>query len=335
MLVKPLLLSGNQSLVHNVTHSPVGGHLLRLLERLDKYRPDQFRVLTYHRVDAQPAFEQQMAYLAENYCVISVSELLAAYRGGRRLRPRSVLITFDDAYRNFAELAWPVLRRHRLPVTLFVPTAFPDNPEQLFWWDRLRHALTATPRRDQIETPSGSMLLATAAQRRRAYKRLRAIIETLPHTEAVAWTYRLCAELGASEPEHEVLSWDELRRLAAEGVTLGAHTQTHPLLSRVSPQQARDEALGSLIDLRREIGRVLPIFAYPSGQFNDQVVDSLRTAGFLLAFTTVRGTNDLHRSDQLRLRRNNIGEQATLPVLRARLLHASPYLNRLRPLLND
>jgi hypothetical protein len=113
-----------------------------LLERVDGRRPDLFRVLMYHRVDepdAHPAlypglisatpaaFDQQMRYLAGNYRVLSMPEVLDACRTRTALPPRAVVITFDDAYCDFAEHAWPTLQRYSLPATLLVPTAFPDH----------------------------------------------------------------------------------------------------------------------------------------------------------------------------------------------------------------
>ncbi|MBM2850638.1 MAG: Polysaccharide deacetylase [Anaerolineales bacterium] len=104
-----------------------------LLEQAGGARPNLLGVLTYHRVDepgAHPAlypglisatpevFGQQMDYLATNYHVVSVRELIEVYRTGGVLPPRSVTITFDDACHDFAEYAWPILKRYRLPVTL-------------------------------------------------------------------------------------------------------------------------------------------------------------------------------------------------------------------------
>jgi peptidoglycan/xylan/chitin deacetylase (PgdA/CDA1 family) len=59
-----------------------------------------------------------------------------------------------------------------------------------------------------------------------------------------------------------ILSWDMLRWLAREGVTLGAHTRSHPLLNRISLGEVRAEAAGSWRDLEREIGTALPILAH-------------------------------------------------------------------------
>jgi peptidoglycan/xylan/chitin deacetylase (PgdA/CDA1 family) len=320
------------SILGRALSSSIGNSLMTLLERMEVRRPNLFQVLTYHRIKNLAAFEQQMRYLATNFNVISMAELLAACQGARMLPARTVMITFDDAYKNFAQCAWPVLRRHRLPVTLFVPTAYPDHADRLFWWDRLEHGLSHTPRRDSLETPAGRFPLGTASERSRAYLRLRDYVKSLPHTIALAWTDEICGALGATEPEHGVLGWDALRQLAHQGVTLGAHTQTHPLLNRVPMEEAQDEAVGSLRDLRREIGDVLPVLAYPDGRVTDDIVKALEAAGFALAFTTVRGTNDVRTADRLRLRRINVGERAALPVLRARLLQATPYLNQWRPL---
>jgi peptidoglycan/xylan/chitin deacetylase (PgdA/CDA1 family) len=313
-----------------VLGSPVGERFTTLLERMEMRRPNLVQILTYHRIRDAAAFEQQMRYVATHFHVASMQELLSACAGGCALPPRSAMITFDDAYRNFAECAWPVLRRLGLPVTLFVPTAYPDQPERLFWWDRLEFALSHTARRDQLQTSAGRFPLKTAADRARAYRQMRVYVKSLPHANALAWTDEVCGALETPAPPHCVLSWDALRRLAREGVTLCPHTRTHPLLNRIPTEEAREEAVGSWGDLEREIGSVLPAFAYPDGRVTNDVVEALRGAGFALAFTTERGTNDLRTADRLRLRRINVGERATVPILRARLLEATPYLDRWR-----
>ena len=319
----------------SVTDNAIGGHILSLLERLQLERPNLLRVLTYHKVEDPAGFDQQMRYLDQHHHVISMADVLEAVEGNAPLPPRSVLITFDDGYRNFADCAWPIMKRRGQPATLFVPTAFPDQPDNIFWWDRLDHALHHTRHRDELQTPIGRLSLASKQQRHQAFVSLRQHLKRLPYSEVLAWTYQLCQELDTPEPESQILGWDELRQLAAEGVTLGAHTRTHPFLDQLSSQEAQNEAIGSLKDLEREVGQTLPVFAYPGGRFREDIVQALRQAGFALAFITIRGVNDLRAADPLRLRRINIGHQATVQVLRARLLHATWYLNYLRPVVSS
>ena len=248
-----------------------------------------------------------MQFLAKRYHVLSMADLEAAWTDGRRLHPMSVLITFDDAYRDFAEIAWPVMQQYGLPATLFVPTGYPDHPERVFWWDRIHQAVWNSPRRTSLETPVGSLPVETAEQRTAAVKGLASYVKALPHHEAMDAIDRFCGELAVPESRNEVLGWEELRRLANEGVTLGAHTQTHPLMNRMSLEEAREEAVGSLRDIEREVGGQPAVLAYPAGGCTDEVARMLEREGFRFAFTTERGLNDMRTADRLLLRRINMG----------------------------
>ena len=235
-----------------------------------------FTVLTYHRVgDAGSGppgivsctpeqFERHMAWLGRSGRAVPLEALLLARTEGRPLPRGSVLVTFDDAYEDFRDEAWPVLRRHGVPVTLFVPTAFPDS-DRRFWWDRLFAALRAAPAR-MLDTPVGPLSLTSPDEQVAAYRRLRERVKSLPHDEAMALVDRLVAELGP-EPAGVpgVLGWEALRELAAEGVALAAHSRTHPLLNRLPAERLDEEIAGSMADLRERTGAGTPAFVYPGG----------------------------------------------------------------------
>jgi peptidoglycan/xylan/chitin deacetylase (PgdA/CDA1 family) len=244
--------------------------VVAILDRTGGDRQNLLRVLTYHRVDAPQArpwldpvlisaspevFEVQMKYLSANYQPISVFDVIDALERDDRkvLPPRAVLVTFDDAYQDFAQHAWPVLKRYRIPVTLFVPTAFPDHPERLFWWDRLFHALHSTAK-SEISTPTGNLAIGTHLERSQAILRLKNHIKSLPNDLAIAFVEDLEQQLDITPQANCVLGWKELRKLAQDGVTLAPHTQTHPIMNHIPPSAMQHEALDSLHDLQREIG---------------------------------------------------------------------------------
>jgi peptidoglycan/xylan/chitin deacetylase (PgdA/CDA1 family) len=294
-------------------------HAVGLLERAGRPLPGVLHVLTYHRVDeperapelypgligATPGeFEEHMRFLASSCRPLTLLELLAVRRGEAPLPPHAVLVTFDDAYRSVAEHAWPIMRRHGVPLTLFVPTAYPGLGGNVFWWDRLWSALEGR--------------YATPDERLRAYRRLREHVKSLPHDEAMAYVDGLSGEPGG-ETRPSVLDWDELRGLAAEGVALGPHSRTHPLLDKVSRAEADEEVLGSLGDLEREVGPTPRVFAHPGGA-GEGMTSLLEEQGFELAFLTRRGVNDVTRADWLRLRRINVGRSFGLAGIRVQLL---------------
>jgi peptidoglycan/xylan/chitin deacetylase (PgdA/CDA1 family) len=261
-----------------------------------------------------------MRHLAANYEVVSVLDVAKTFENQNRklLPPRAVVITFDDAYSDFEEYAWPILKHYRLPVTLFVATAYPDHPERVFWWDRVFNAIHTTEK-GELNTPIGRLSISTVAQRKQAYKLLKNHFKKLPNEVAIKEVEHLSSKLGVSPMANCVLGWDSLRKLVSEGVTLGAHTRTHPIMNYITLDDLHNETVGSKQDLLREIGSVPQVFAYPSGIHNQDAVKAVEQAGFALAFTTERGINEVGHADRLRLRRINVGMRTTLPLLRAQL----------------
>jgi len=304
------------------------------------------RVLMYHRVtepasaagdsasliSARPAdFDRQMRHLAKYYRVVSAQQVLESLRHERALPDRAVLITFDDGYRDFGEVAWPVLRRYRLPATLFVPTAYPDHPERAFWWDRLAHALAITCRQSLDHPACGKLALQNRQARDASLRVLKRLLKAVPHVEAMRLVEELCQELAGDAPVRgKVLTWRELRELAADGVTVGAHTQTHPALTQLPIEHARAEIRGSWADLKRELGTVLPVFAYPFGDHNDVVAEMVRAEGFEMAVTCSDGYSRIPLTDPVRLRRTNITMRTTPLVFRMRLTRLGSYLDNIR-----
>jgi hypothetical protein len=89
-----------------------------------------------------------------------------------------------------------------------------------------------------------------------------------------------------------VLSQKDLLRLQSEGMTIGAHTVSHPLLSKVSDACARNEIEGSRALLESALGRPVQAFAYPFGSPEAVTGRDLRLAkraGFSCAFMNVGG----------------------------------------------
>ena len=304
------------------------------------------RVLTYHRVldpagaaasdpalvSATPAvFDRQMRHLAERYRPVSAEAVLAAARGERALPHRAVLVTFDDAYRDFGEVAWPILRRRGIPATVFVPTAYPGEPAREFWWDRLHRAASASRCASLDLAPLGSLPLDGVEARRASIRALQDYLKRAPHAEAMLLVERICAALGEVAPARgEVLGWGELRELAREGVALCAHTRTHPVLDRIPLAEARAEIRGSRDDLLREIGSSPPLFAYPFGAFDAAVAEVVREEGFELAVTCLDGHNPLPFREPARLTRTNITTRTSPLIFALRLLPLFAHLDRWR-----
>ena len=280
------------------------------------------RAVLYHRVgnggaDASclapsqltasgPVFERQLRHLARCYHPIHCDELLAALRGVHTLPPRAVALTFDDGYRDFAEVAWPLLKRYGVPAVLFVPTAYVGDTAGPFWWDALWQMLAATTRRALPLPGGGEVELSNDAQRTSAAVALEVELKRLDPARRRAWLGHLGEQLGSQPRTSSAhLTWRELRQLAADGVTIAAHSRTHELLDQLPANELRMEVAGSRDDLVRELGACPPVFAYPNGNANRRVLGAVRAAGFEAAFSVKRGISRIPGSDPLLLRRDH------------------------------
>jgi peptidoglycan/xylan/chitin deacetylase (PgdA/CDA1 family) len=83
--------------------------------------------------------------------------------------------------------------------------------------------------------------------------------------------------------EYRLLSHEQLREMAASGMEIGAHTCTHPDLSRMDRSAIRSEVEGSRQELEDKLGVAVTSFAYPFGRWNEVAVDVVQSVGFTLA----------------------------------------------------
>ncbi|NDA25938.1 MAG: polysaccharide deacetylase family protein [Verrucomicrobia bacterium] len=107
------------------------------------------------------------------------------------------------------------------------------------------------------------------------------------------------AEGGEARP---VMNDVQIREWMAAGNWIGAHTCTHPRLSQIPRDRAREEITTSKKKLEDRFGIPIDHFAYPYGDYDDAVVEMVREAGFRTACTMDRGVN-YQNADPFRLKR--------------------------------
>jgi peptidoglycan/xylan/chitin deacetylase (PgdA/CDA1 family) len=264
-----------------------------------------FPVLAFHRVndDDDPfmpslpttLFAARMEHIARHYTVLTVENLVERLREGRVPR-RALALTFDDGYRDNLTHAAPILARYGLPATIFLTTGYIGTREML-WFDRLAVALKTTDRTHLRVAGQASLVLASRAERVRALQVTLSYLKGMPDTERRQTLDQLLRDLGVGPfdgPKRQMLSWDEVGVLRGLGFSVGAHTVTHPILSRLSPEEAWREIDDSGRAIEKALGSRPRAFAYPNGGADDVTETTVRLvkeAGFACAVTTRRGLN--------------------------------------------
>jgi peptidoglycan/xylan/chitin deacetylase (PgdA/CDA1 family) len=192
-----------------------------------------------------------------------------------------------------------VFARYDCPVTVFLITGFLDGGTWM-WWDRVRFAT------DQTRLTRGTLnvgstvfdfsLTDVKSRRdlaREIVVRLKVLADRDREPAQRAVEDRLEVVIPAAPPpEFGPMSWDQVRTLAAAGMSFGPHSITHPILARTDDGRSRVEITGSWVRLAEQVPGAVPIFCWPNGDetsFGDRERRLAEEIGMIGALSTMPG----------------------------------------------
>lgn len=283
-------------------------------------------ILMYHRIStsddpffpavSEKVFREQMAYVRRSYRVLSMDELVQYWQEGQKVPARSLAVTFDDGNAPTWSVACPILKEFEIPVTIFLATS-PTEENSFIWTDLLRWWFKLTCAQHcsiHVNGRNSEWLLNSVEERLCALRELSLILKNLENDQRKMVLDQLERELGVKRsdlPDQWLLTWDRVRSMREGNVKFGAHTMTHPILSRMSAEEARYEIFESKRRLEEILNEKVKHFAYPNGEmgdFNRDHEELVARAGFDSASSTILGLND-HESNRYALRRIYAGEE--------------------------
>ncbi|TGN41521.1 polysaccharide deacetylase family protein [Marinobacter confluentis] len=287
-----------------------GGY--KFAQRLTAYHP---RMLMYHRFTTPESdsrvlgvsaerFEEQVAYIARHHNPITVTEMIRGCFEGEKLPRHAIAITVDDGYEDFYRIAWPILRRYKVPATFYVTTGFVDGrlwlwPDQLSWiLDNAR--ASGISLRPFVNDGESVVPPSTNEEKQSLFSRLVGYLLHIPDEKKHAFLRAIAAQWEIHVPESapdwaSPVTWAQLAEMQTEGLEVGGHTVTHPSLSQVGLGQARNEIFGARDALVANLGDRPRSFCYPNGTQEDFVAEQvpiIRQANFtgaVVAFADAQG----------------------------------------------
>ena len=255
-------------------------------------------VMLYHRVcpserqsfpDYQSlsleAFEKQMEYFSRNYEILSLDKLIEFFEVGRSLPKKSLVITFDDGYKDNFLYAYPILERHNIPATIFLVTGHVDS-DDMFWWDRVSYAIHHTSIKRMDLDDLGSFWLRTERDKSIVARAINARLTLLSddrRTVLLEKLLELCQVETRGLGRKLILTWDEVREMDGKEITFGAHSVSHPSLSTIPVEQARAEIVQSKKKIEEKLGKEVTAFCYPFGHYNAESICLVKENGFKCA----------------------------------------------------
>jgi peptidoglycan/xylan/chitin deacetylase (PgdA/CDA1 family) len=291
-------------------HQMGGLATLRLVHR------GKFRVLMFHEFDESLGKNLDLIcdYISRNYEPVPLSAIAGAIYSKRRLPANALTVTVDDGYRNFLVYGYPIFKKYGISTTVYAVAGFADGRLWL-WTDQVAFVLGQTAKRAcSVEVEKGKVLdldLSSATLRSQATQSLWEALKEVPNQHRLEFLSGLASSCGVEIPslppaERRAMSWDEMRALAADGVEIGCHTDSHPILSRLSDQaELEREIRGAKEVMEARLKRRVDHFSYPNGReidISEAAVACVREAGFASSVTCTYGLNTL-QVNPLRIKR--------------------------------
>ena len=293
--------------------------LLRALTALASPGSERGRLLTFFflRVLAQPdplqpgevdarRFDTILRWIGEQFRVLPPLQACEALAGGN-LPARAAILTFDDGYRDNHDVALPILQRQRMKAAFFIATGYLGDGVQFN--DRLTE-LFRELQGDSLDIGwlgLGTLKVGSLHDRLQALDRVREAVKYLDPEARLEAVERLQSACGVSGDAlrcgRVMMTPEEVASLAGNGMEIGGHTVTHPILQAVDDATAYEEIVGGRDALNGILGRAPLMFAYPNGKpgadFGSKHAAMASDAGFRFAFSTHRGVATRHTDPML------------------------------------
>ena len=265
-----------------------------------------FQILMYHGIDGAPtpflptlgrkAFENQMEYLSSHCQVIGLDEIVARMKE-RDIPERAVVLTFDDGYRSVYKHAFPILKKYGISATCFLPTEV-IGTGRVLWHDYVCWAISVTKKSVLLDFGGYDRdTLTTEKDKEKATERILWYLRSLEDQQRNEEIERLGEKLAVANEisaSDLMLTWEQVWEMHQEGICFGAHTVTHPILSKLPIDKALQEIRQSRKIIQDHIPTQVTTFAYPSGRaqdFTPGIKDLVRDEGFLCAVSTIQKSN--------------------------------------------
>jgi peptidoglycan/xylan/chitin deacetylase (PgdA/CDA1 family) len=284
---------------------------------------------------------RQLGFLQSRYNIIAPEEFRLWCEQGRELPAHSVLLTCDDGLVNSVIEMLPILQEFRASCLFFITGASVDDTITMLWYEELYLMLLQSENTVALHIPEISLnTRATGWRQKRALwwqlvkhlsqfdrVRRRALLNEVRVQLALSERWNSTRSSEALRRRFSLLTPAELSQLLDAGMTVGAHSLSHPILSRLPAELAWKEIRDSRYSLEATLGKRVWAFAYPFGDpfsVGPREFEMARRAGFTCAFLNVDNSKNA-AMNYLALPRVHVTGNMSLPEFEAHIsgLHSS------------
>ncbi len=283
-------------------------------------------IINYHRfterpqgvIDIEPAFthlikdfKKELDFIQRYFRILPLDEVVEKLKNGEEFNQPTVSITIDDGYKDSHDLILPILKENNIPVTIFLSTDFIGTNDRI-WIDRLGETILNT--RQKSVSLNGlfnirHLALTSLRKKRQSYRVIVDKMKELQINVREKTLSHIKEQLGKVPIMVPImLNWEEVKLMSKSRISFGAHTCTHPILTKMPLEDAKREIADSkkMIEERLGLGIEVKHFAYPNGRlqdFNEELRAYCKQIGFESISGYENNGGNLHTDDVFTLKR--------------------------------
>jgi peptidoglycan/xylan/chitin deacetylase (PgdA/CDA1 family) len=277
-------------------------------------------IINFHEVNDPVWFENTVNYLKRKYDPVQLPELISLFNNGSSL-DRVCHIMVDDGDRSFYNVIYPILKKNKLPATIFVSPYAAANRVN-FWFQEIvgydKEKLL------KIISEVADINVKSLVKYSLIY-----IFKCLTIDIILEIINRYQKVYMPDKKPCQNMSVNELMEIENSGlVTIGAHTLRHPILANEELTISKKEIESSITDLADILGHAIHYFAYPNGipglDFGQREMDILTNSGCTHSFSNESG-NLNYSSSLLSIPRFSLTCMESLSYMKIKLSFGSKW----------
>lgn len=277
---------------------------------------NKLNIVTYHRVSdsydsTNPKniqyyqFYEQISWLKKHFTVLPLP-LALELCASNSLPKRAVCITVDDGYEDSYDIIFKRLQQENLKATFFIST---EGLERGSLWDeRIHYAVFSAPTSiSTITVATTDYLMSSEKSRINSRYQLTEMAKYMTLADRNKLIEELYQQCQVKDNNDSFLSAEQIQEMHAAGMTIGAHTHSHPILAQENSTCAYNEIKKSKEILESIIDHSVEYFAYPNGKlgqdFTQEHIDMVKDIGFNSALSTDWGALSNMKQDRFKIKR--------------------------------
>ena len=233
-------------------------------------------------------FEKQIKTLKSKYRIVSIDEFNKNIK--KKKNDFTVVITFDDGYKDNLIHALPILEKYKIPATIYITTRFLDNDTWMWWYEIKKEILNKSELKFKFKNLKYNFVINSDKEKKLTFEKIRKLFLDSKERDQIQLIEEITGTKERKSYSDICLSKEDLIALDKNPlITIGSHSHTHLNLSILDKENLLYEINKANEKLENLLSHKIKHFSYPYGQkqqVSTRESNLLADLDFITAVTT-------------------------------------------------